>query len=182
MEGDVQKARKAAAVVGREIKKEGGKAKMEKMAVDLMKKGAVPKDLLGIGDAMVEGIYSQAYRLYNTGKYRDAAQLFRLLVMLNVTEAKYCMGLAACFHMLKEYPGALNGYVSCSMIDPESPLPHFHASDCHLHMNNPIGALVALEMAVKRAGDKPQYATLRDRALLTIEGLRKQITEKQQKG
>jgi type III secretion system low calcium response chaperone LcrH/SycD len=88
------------------------------------------------------------------------------------------MGLAACFHMLKEYKSAAEIYAICGMIDPESPIPYFHASDCYLQMHNSVAAIVTLEMAIKRAGDKPQYATLKDRAALTVASLKQELKTK----
>lgn len=178
MKGDPQRVKRAAEAVGSQVKAQAA-SKMKGVSQELLQKGQVPKDLLGMNDAMMEGIYGQAYRLYNTGKYRDACQLFRLLIMLNTSEPKYIMGLAACFHMLKEYKSAVETYLLAAMIEPDNPVPHFHASDCYIQSNNQVSALVSLEMAVKRAGKKPQFATLKDRALLTIQSLKKEILEKQ---
>ncbi len=150
---------------------------MNEAVDELLQKGETPKDTLGMNDAQVEGLYGQAYRLYNTGKYQDACQLFRLLIMLNASEPKYTMGLAASYHMLKEFKTAIETYNICATLDPTNPLPHYHASDCYIQTNNILTAVVALEMAVKRAGNKPQYATLKDRALLTIENLKKELWE-----
>lgn len=176
MKSDQHQIKKATEELATELGKE--KAQDVKKAVSkAVNQGVMPKDMMGLSDAMVEGIYGQAYRLYNTGKYKDASQLFRLLIMLNSTEAKYAMGLAACFHMLKEYKNAISTYSICGVIDPENPIPHYHASDCYIHLNDPVSALIALEMAVKRAGDKVQYQTLKDRAQLTIEGLKKEIEQ-----
>ena len=47
-----------------------------------MAKGFRVKDALRLNDTLVEGLYGQAYRLYNTGKYDDAIQIFRLLIRL----------------------------------------------------------------------------------------------------
>jgi len=174
MKGDVQRVKRAAESVGQKIGERGGE-KVSEMVRAGATQGGLPKDLLGINDGMIETIYGQAYRLYNTGKYKDASQMFRLLIMLNPTESKYSMGLAACFHMLKEYASAIELYTICGTLDPENPVPHFHASDCYLQMDNPISALVSLEMAVKRAGEKPQFSTLRDRALLTISSVKEKI-------
>lgn len=138
----------------------------------------IPKNALGMSDAMVEGLYAQAYRLYNTGKYKDASQLFRLLLTLNATEPKYAMGLAACFHMIKEYHNAINTYSLCGIMDADSPIPHYHASDCYLQLKDRISAIISLEMAIKRAGDKEEYRALKDRALMTVENLRKELGEK----
>ncbi len=48
----------------------------------VVKQGGSFKDALGLSDAIVEGIYAQAYRLYNTGKYQEVTDLFRMLVIL----------------------------------------------------------------------------------------------------
>lgn len=135
------------------------------------------KDILGFTDESAEGIYGQAYLLYNTGRYRDAGEIFRLLVMLNATEPKYLIGLAACYHMLKEYQSAGSTYNLASIIDPDNPVPFFHASDCYLHLGDKATAASMLEMAVKRATNKPHFATLKQRAEITLDTLKKEITQ-----
>jgi len=114
---------------------------------------------------MVEGIYGQAYRLYQTGRYNDASQLFRLLIMINSTDPKFTLGLGACMHMLKDYKAAAGIYALCAVIDPDNPLPHYHASDCFLQMNDKPSALIALELAVKKAAERPD--PIFSRAFLT---------------
>lgn len=179
MKGDAQQVKKATEQLGTGIK-EGKAEKMQAAIQQATRKGTTAKDALGLTDAMVEGIYGQAYRLYNTGKFKDASQLFRMLIMINSTEPKYIMGLAACFHMLKEYKNAADTYAILGVIDPESPISFYHASDCYIQIKDPISAIMALEMAVKRAGEKPEFRTLKDRALLTIEGLKKEIPQSTQ--
>lgn len=174
MKSEQYQLKKAAEDIGANIN--AAKSKETKDVVGkVVQNAATPKDAMGLSDAMVEGIYGQAYRLYNTGKYRDASQLFRLLIMLNTTESKYTMGLAACFHMLKEYKAAADVYALVTVIDPKSPIPFYHASDCFMQMNDNPSAIIALQMAVERAGDNPAFKTLKDRALLTLDSLKKQM-------
>lgn len=135
------------------------------------------KDILGISDEAAEGIYGQAYLLYNTGRYKDAGELFRLLIMMNATESKYLIGLAACYHMMKEYQSAGSTYNLASIIDPDNPVPFFHASDCYLQLGDTVSAASMLEMAIKRAGAKPQFATLKQRAEITLNTIRKDIKQ-----
>jgi len=137
-------------------------------------KGMLPKDAIGLDSEVVEGIYAQAYRLYNTGKYADATYLFRLLVMLNATENKYILGLAASLHMLKDYKSAIEAYTLCSIMDPENPLPQYHCSDCFIQMKDYLSAMLCLEMTIKRAGDKAEFAQIKERAALNLESLKKQ--------
>lgn len=177
MKGEQKQIKKGAEQLGAELSKEQIK-QLEKVTEKVTQKQFLPKDVMGISDSMVEGIYGQAYRLYNTGKFKDASQLFRLLIMLNTTEPKYTMGLAACFHMLKDYKSAVETYAICGVIDPDNPVPYYHSSDCFIQMKDPISALITLEMAIKRAGSKPEFQTLKDRAIMTLEALKKEVEQK----
>lgn len=150
------------------------KASMQEIANKMQEEGMKPKDALQLSDSLVEGIYGQAYRLYNTGRYKEASQLFRLLILLNSTEPKYVLGLAGCFHLLKEYRHALSSYAMCSLIDPENPIPDYHASDCYLKLQDLPSAVVSLESTLKKAKSNPAYQVIKDRAALTLKGVRAQ--------
>jgi type III secretion system low calcium response chaperone LcrH/SycD len=143
----------------------------EKMLLE----GMTPKDAMGVSSSYMENVYAQAYRLYNTGKYTEAAHLFRILIMLNAMEPKYLLGLAACFHMLKEYYNAIQSYTMCIAIDPENPIPHYHSSDCFIQMKDYLSAMICLELVIDRVRDKPEYAKMKERALLSLESLKKQL-------
>lgn len=181
MKGEEKQVKKAVEQVG-ETLKQTETNDYEKLMQKAAANAVMPKDLLRISDAQAEGIYAQAYRLYNTGKYKDACNLFRLLVMINATEAKYTLGMAACFHMQKDYKAAADLYMLCSVIDPASPIPPFHASDCYIQMKDLVSALFSLELAAQKAGQKPEYKVLKDRALLTIAALRKELDIKEPEG
>lgn len=174
MKSEQQQLKKATETIGEKVSEAKGQ-QVQGLMKKVVKSAAIPKEVSGLSDAMVEGIYAQAYRLYNTGKYGDASQLFRLLIMLNSLEPKYPMGLAACFHMLKEYKSAGDIYAIVAMLDPDNPVAYYHASDCFIQSGDPLSAIVALELAVDKAGDKPAYKVLKDRALLTIDSLRKEV-------
>lgn len=148
---------------------------VEEIASKMMKQGLTGKDAAEMSPKMLENIYSQAYRLYNTGKYVEASHLFRILILMNGMEPKYMLGFAACFHMLKDYQNAVQFYTLCSAIDPVSPLPHYHASDCFIQMKDYISAMIALEMTLERAKDQKKFAELKERSLLSLESLKKQL-------
>ncbi len=156
--------------LGEENSKEIAEA-VGKISQNIFEKGMLPKDAMGLSDSMVEGIYGYAYRLYNSGKYKDASHLFRILIMLNPTESKYILGLAACQHMQQDYQNAIASYAFVGLIDPYNPLPHYHISDCYLKTNLPAMAQSELEQAVEKCGRKPQYALVKERAALMLESL-----------
>lgn len=168
--------KKAVQQTGENIHKTHGE-EFNKITNKAFKNSGLIKDIIGLSDDSAESIYSQAYLLYNTGKYNDSAELFRLLIMLNATEPKYIMGLAACFHMMKEYEGAASAYSLLSIVDPENPIPYFHASDCYIQMGDRGSAIVALEMAVQRSGAKPEFAMMKERSQITLQALKKEAAE-----
>ena len=179
MKGEQQQVGKVAKDLGKHLKETVGEEKLKESGKKFRR--LMPKEFMGLSDSMVEGIYGQAYRLYNTGKYREAGQLFRLLIMINGTEAKYAMGLAACLHMLKDYKAASEAYMLCTAIDANNPIPHYHASDCYMQMKDKISALISLELAIRQCGEKPEFKMLKDRALMTIQSLKNDLQSKEKK-
>jgi type III secretion system low calcium response chaperone LcrH/SycD len=146
-----------------------------KMRAGGPKKPEGVKDLLGVSDENVDGMYNHAYLLYNTGRYKDAAAVFRILSTLHTSEYKYVLGLAACYHMSKEYQTAAGVYLVVSSIDPLNPIPYFHASDCYIQIGDKVSAALMLEMALQKAEDREEYATLKQRAEITLTGIKKEL-------
>jgi len=147
-------------------------------------KKAIPKKLsdkktlqsfLGIDKATAEGMYGQAFGHYTNGRYKDAIDVFQLLVVYDGEDPRFIMGLAACYHQLKEFDSAIQLYSSCGVLDPEDPLPHYHLSDCYLQVGDKMSAVVALQMAVKRAADKEEFAVMKDRALMAIANYKEEL-------
>lgn len=182
MKGEEEEIRRTMERVGQQIEDPAFIEEYKTALDDVLNKGKLPKVALKFTDEKIETIYAEGYRLYNAGKYYEAFNVFRLLVFLDPTQARFAMGMASSAHMMKDYEAAVKLYMVCGVIDASDPLPHFHASDCLLQMNDKVGALMSLEMAVARAGTKPQYQIMKDRALLTIDSLKKEILPTQEKG
>lgn len=151
------------------------KEKLKQFAADLTE-GKSPKEAMGLSDEYVEGMYSFAYNLYGMGKYDQALQLFRLMVMLNPMEQRYLLGLAACYHMLKDYDNAASSYMLCSILDPNDPIPYYHASDCFLQLEDYPMAYDALNLCIANAKGKPDYETIKNRAEVSLEVLKQKYT------
>jgi len=147
------------------------KQKLREFANDITE-GKTPKDAMGLSDDYVEGMYSFAYRLYTMGKYDQALQLFRLMVMLNPMESRYLLGLAACYHMLKDYDNASSSYMLCSILDPDDPLPYYHASDCFLQLEDLPMAYDSLRLCIIQSEGKPDYDQIKNRAEVSMEVLK----------
>jgi type III secretion system low calcium response chaperone LcrH/SycD len=142
---------------------------------EALNKGVMPKNALHLGDETMEAIYGQGYNLYNQGRYKEASYIFRLLMLLDYMTPKYILGLAASLHRMKDYKAAANVYLLCGTLDGGNPLPHYHAADCYIQLNLPIMAIFSLDLAITAAGTQPQYAVIRERALLMRDTLDKQV-------
>ena len=141
----------------------------------MMREGMTPAEAGELDPSYLESLYAQAYRLYNTGKYIDSAQIFRSLVLLNSTEFKYLLGLSACYHMLKEYDNAIKTYTTCSLVDPKDPMPYYHSSDCYIGKDDLFSALICLDLTIKTAGDRSEFSQIKERAALTKERLKEEL-------
>jgi type III secretion system low calcium response chaperone LcrH/SycD len=154
---------------------EQAQAELKKILSAALDKGVMPKTALKLDDTVMEAIYSQAYTLYNHGKYKEASYIFRLLMLLDFTTPKYVLGLAACSHRMKEYTNASNLYMIAAGLDPTNPLPHFHATDCYIQLGAPALAIISLGMAITAAGAQAQYKLIKERAELMKSTLEQQI-------
>lgn len=159
-------------------------AESQELIAELMSKtvlsGIRPKTALRLSDEVMEGIYGYAYNLYNRGLYSEAANIFRLLMMLDYSENKYMMGLGACLHMLKEYENAIGVYTMVSLMGDQNPLPHYHCADCYLKLDDATDASFELKMAVEKAGDRKKYKVLVERCQLMMESLKDQVAVEQE--
>lgn len=144
---------------------------IEAAAQKITKQDVIPMKALGVTPEMMEGIYSHAYNMYNRGLYKDGANIFRLLLMLDFREPKYCMGLSACLHMEKNFEAAAQMYMMTAALDPGNPLPYYHAADCYIQLDKPTSARKSLEFAIDIAGDDPKYTVLVERSKLMHEAL-----------
>jgi type III secretion system low calcium response chaperone LcrH/SycD len=121
--------------------------------------------------------YDKAYRLYNAGKYKEALPLFQLLMSGDIDNAKYSFAVAACYHMMQNYKMASELYTRVAMLDPNTPLPFYYSADCFMKMHDPCGALIILDIGVKRGRD-PKYEKIVERMRSMSDKLEHEINEK----
>lgn len=120
-------------------------------------------------DHQLEQVYDMGFKLYQSGNYKDAKAYFTLLTMGHIKEPRYMMARAATEHMLKEYYNAVVSYTIAAILDPDSPFPHYHASDCYMKMEDLMNACVALKMTIKRCGENPKFKSMKERCTALLE-------------
>jgi type III secretion system low calcium response chaperone LcrH/SycD len=129
------------------------------------------RETLHVADYQLEQVYAIAYRQYQAGDYKKAADTFQYLLFFDDQRYKYVLGFAASLHKLKQYSGALAAYQLAAVQMPLDPVPMFHMADCYIHSGHPDKAATCLEMVIRMATRDSRYAELAERARLIKEGL-----------
>jgi len=119
--------------------------------------------ILGISESQVSCIppaqersfYAAAFDLYENSDYRGAAPLFMQLVLTDPFSEHYWLGFASCKQMAKEYEAALHAWSMVALLKEGDPMPHFHAAECLLALDEKHDALKALDAALDFCRDEP---------------------------
>ena len=135
------------------------------------------QEALNLSDDALEYLYCRGYQFYKLGKYKEARGLFHMLYFLKAVDIRFSMGIAACYHMEKDFQNAINWYLMCAAVDGESPLPFYHMTDCFLKMNQKLSAFIALKLlALRVTNDDPKYAMIKERSLRLMDTLSKELS------
>ncbi len=126
---------------------------------------------LGLGAEELEALYVVGYNLYSAGKYADAMRMFSVLCLLAPTEYRYIFGAASCFQMVGEFLMASIYFQLAGGLNLDDPAPMMHTAECLLSLKDKDGARFALEQAISRAGDQPQYGAFKQKAEVILENL-----------
>lgn len=152
-----------------------------KLLLKIFEKGLEPYEAMKLSEQDMAQIYLFSYRLFNTGKFVEACEVFKMLTTLAPMEPGFVISLGVCYHKLKEYEKAIRSYLMGAFIDTEDPTALFYAYDCYMNLNDKICAGIMLSNALARCGDNPKYARLKERTSGLLEVLEKEIAEQQQK-
>ncbi|MEI2260076.1 SycD/LcrH family type III secretion system chaperone [Stenotrophomonas indicatrix] len=143
-----------------------------RLILQALSAGGTIKDLKGISDDQLEGVYALAYNFYHNGQLDDAETFFRFLSMYDFYSADYAMGLAAVQQMKKQYDRAISTYALAQILDNRSDQPMFHMAQCHLALGKLELARECFEGVAKRA----QGSALGDRATAYLQAMQSAAT------
>ena len=110
-----------------------------------------------------ERLYAAAYGLYEQGDYQKSAELFTELVLSDAFEERYWRGLAGAHMMNGNYQEALHAWCLVALLAERDPVPHFHAAECLLSLNDRAEGIKALQAAEERLGMDEGSAELRSK-------------------
>ena len=115
--------------------------------------GSTYKDIHGIPQSTMDGIYSYAYEFYQQGKLKEAETFFRFLSIYDFYNTDYVMGLAAVYQLTKRYEKATELYALAFVLAKDDYRPLFHAGQCNLMMKKASAALHCFESVLESSAD-----------------------------
>lgn len=138
----------------------GDKAKIKRYQQafeDFFNDGGTYGILTGMTPELSEQMYTLAYHSYQSGKYEEAAKIFKVLTLLDHYEVKYFLGLGACWQGLEEYQLAIDVYSCISYIDIKEPRAPFHAAQCYMKLNETEKAISGFYLAEQLTRNNKNY-------------------------
>lgn len=115
--------------------------------------GATYKDIHGIPQTTMDGIYAYAYEFYQQGKLKEAETFFRFLSIYDFYNTDYVMGLAAVYQLTKRYEKATELYALAFVLAKNDYRPLFHAGQCNLMLKKSSAAIHCFESVMKNSFD-----------------------------
>lgn len=155
------------------------KSKYVAILNQVIKEGVFPQEAMGFSDEFIEMLYAYAYKLFQSGKFAEAATTYRFLMSMCPWDIRHPLGLGACYHHNKEYTKALTTYITSSYVQPYNPMPLYYASNCFLKLDQLQGAIEMLKLVLTRCANVAEYRELKDKTELLLQGLQKQLEEQQ---
>lgn len=150
-------------------------AKEEKVLRDIYEKGELPAKALGFNEEFLDYVYRFAYILYQKNQIEEASQLYRWLKFMMPFEQKYTIALIQCFIQQKKWLTAISYLLELAYFNMEDPWPFKKISDCLVEMGDLPGALVTIDKAITRAGNKQEYAQEKEKWILSYEHILSQL-------
>ncbi|WP_425495219.1 type III secretion system translocator chaperone SicA [Pandoraea horticolens] len=99
-----------------------------------IEKGATLKDLHGVSQDLMDGVYAFAHKFYQQGRLDDAETFFRFLCIYDFYNAEYAMGMGAVCQLKEEYARAIDLYALAYSLSKDDHRPMFHTGQCQLMM------------------------------------------------
>lgn len=142
---------------------------------EYISEGKTFQEIIGYPDGTMEKFYGAARKLFEKGRYRDAADAFIFLTTLNPYVHNYWLGLGMSEQMSEEYESAVVAYTMASVTDPQNPIAHLHAATCNYMLQDDEGALGSADMAIAESGNRPEYQEIRSQAMRLRDTLRERL-------
>jgi len=147
------------------------KEKQKQVLRDVFIQGKAPHEAFHIGQSELEALFQTGRRLFQTGHYDEAIEIFEGLDILKPYSPPTVFSVAACYHAKKEYAKAAGWYYFSAKMEPDSPLPLFYMSDCLNHLELSELAKSTMQKCIALSEKNPAYAQIGERVKMMAKQL-----------
>ncbi|MFC6841802.1 type III secretion system translocator chaperone SicA [Xanthomonas theicola] len=127
--------------------------------LDAVAQGVTLKEIHGISDEQMDGMYSLAYDFYNRGRLDEAEKLFRFLCIYDFYCVDFLMGLAAVYQLKQMHQKAADLYAVAYAQGDADYRPMLYAGQCQLAMGKSGKARQCFKVVLEKSGDETLKAT-----------------------
>ncbi|WP_252090989.1 SycD/LcrH family type III secretion system chaperone [Pseudomonas sp. MWU13-3659] len=138
---------------------------------DFFNQGGTIGMLHGVEKPQLEALYALGYTHYQSGRFKEALNLFKGVALLDHFDARAYLGMGGAQQAQGDYQGALHSYSFGALMAMDDPRFPFHAAECHHRLGDRATARDAYQMAIELAGASDAHADLAKRAGGWIEAL-----------
>lgn len=143
----------------------------ESMLLSVFAEGKSPKEALGFNDETVEHMYAYAYRLYNSGHYKKAKEIFVTLSNFVPSDSRFVLAVGANAHRMHDYKKAVESYFRYGLMEPQDPLPYYYMYDCYSKIGMLEDAKFCLQETINRSSENRVYGPIKQRCQLELDNL-----------
>lgn len=127
---------------------------------------------LKISSASVSVLYKLGKDLINTGKLRDARDLFLFSAIFAPDCPEIWLAMGMVEQLMQQFEQALAMYSQVILLDPECSISYLFSAECHLNLKDPVKAKDAFEIAKSHIQNLPE----KEHLLPRIEILGRQLS------
>src|SRR5450830_647818 len=137
--------------------------------LDAVNQGVTLKEIHGISDEQMDGLYSLAYDFYEQGRLDEAEKFFRFLCIYDFYCIDFLMGLAAVYQLKEMHQKAADLYAVAFAQSKSDYRPVLFAGQCQLAMGKSGKAKQCFKAVLQHASD----ASLKETAQAYLTALQK---------
>lgn len=122
--------------------------------LDAVNQGVTLKEIHGISDEQMQGIYGLAYDFYSKGKLEEAEKFFRFLCIYDFYNVDFLLGLAAVYQLSEMYQKASDLYAVAFAQADSDYRPMLYAGQCQLAMGKSGKARQCFKTVIECSNDE----------------------------
>jgi len=142
------------------------------LIIDAVNQGVTLREIHGISEEQMQGLYGLAYDFYNKGKLEEAEKFFRFLCIYDFYNVDFLLGLAAVYQLSGMYQKASDLYAVAFAQADSDYRPMLYAGQCQLAMGKSGKARQCFKAVIEYANDE----VLVVKAQAYLEALKKETT------